>query len=728
MELAENKQKLAEYRRRAADLVAQMTLEEKVSQTLYESPAIARLGIKAYNWWNEALHGVARSGTATVFPQAIGLAATFDEDLLEEVGCAVSTEARGKFAMQQQHKDSDIYKGLTFWSPNVNIFRDPRWGRGHETFGEDPYLAGRLGVRYIKGLQGHDENYLKAAACAKHLAVHSGPERLRHQFNAVVSEQDLRETYLPAFEACVKEANVEAVMGAYNCVNGEPCCASGRLLQEILREEWGFQGHVVSDCWAINDIHDGHHRTSGPLESAALAMNHGCDLNCGTSFHFLVQAVRQGLVEEQRLDEAVTTLLTARIKLGVLDKKEDHPYDRIPYSVVDSRDMRRLNRRAAESSLVLLKNKDRILPLVKEKLHTIAVIGPNADNRNALIGNYEGTASRYVTVLEGIQDYVGEDVRVLYSLGCHLYKDRTSSLARANDREAEVRAVCAQSDVVIAVMGLDATLEGEEGDAGNEYGSGDKPDLNLPGLQHQIIRIAKESGKPVILILLAGSALAVGWEEQHVDAILQGWYPGAQGGHAIARALFGEVNPQGKLPVTFYRTTEELPDFEDYSMKGRTYRYLEHEPLFPFGYGLSYTTYTYRNLRFDEACGIAPKGPDIRDEACGIALKGLDICVEVENSGAREGIETVQIYIGVPGSDAPHPQLRAVRKVHLYPGERKEVRIHLEREAFLLYDREGKRVLRTGTYCIYAGGQQPDVRSRQLTGRDVARLDIKVNS
>lgn len=348
----------------------------------------------------------------------------------------------------------------------------------------------------------------------------------------------------------------------------------------------------------------------------------------------------------------------------------------------------------------------------KENLHTIGVIGPNADNRKALIGNYEGTASRYVTVLEGIQDYVGEKIRVLYSMGCHLYKDRTSSLAQANDREAEVRAVCEESDVVIAVMGLDATLEGEEGDVGNEYGSGDKPDLKLPGLQHQMIRIAKESGKPVILILLTGSAMAVSWEEQHVDAIVQGWYPGAQGGHAIARVLFGDVNPQGKLPVTFYRTSEELPDFEDYSMKGRTYRYLEHEPLFPFGYGLSYTTYTCRNLRLYQTDGLTPQG--------------LDVSVEVENSGLREGTETVQIYIGAPGTDAPHPQLKGIRKVRLRPGERREIRFHLEWEAFLLYDEDGKRRLRTGTYCIYAGGQQPDERSRQLTGMDVAHLEMEV--
>ncbi len=481
MELVRNKEKTAEYRRRAQELVAQMTLEEKIMQTIYQSPAIERLGIKAYNWWNEALHGVARAGTATVFPQAVGMAAAFDEDLMEQVGDAVSTEARAKFAMQQEGDDKDIYKGLTFWAPNVNIFRDPRWGRGHETFGEDPYLTSRLGVRYIMGLQGHDENYLKSAACAKHFAVHSGPEDVRHSFDARVSEQDLRETYLPAFQACVQEAGVETVMGAYNRTNGEPCCGSGRLLKEILRQEWGFEGHVTSDCWAVKDFHEYHGVTATPVESVSLAMNNGCDLNCGTLFLYLKQAVEEGMVDEKRIDEAVVNLFTSRMKLGVFDEKGANPYDNIPYTVVDSPEMRRMNEQVAERCVVLLKNENQTLPLQKDKIRTIGVIGPNADNRRALVGNYEGTASRYVTVLEGIQDYVGDDVRVLYSEGCHLYKDRTSGLAQENDRASEVRGVCRESDVVIAVMGLDASLEGEEGDTGNEYGSGDKPNLDLPG-------------------------------------------------------------------------------------------------------------------------------------------------------------------------------------------------------------------------------------------------------
>lgn len=709
MELNQNQEKLKEYRKRAKELVEQMTLEEKVGQTLYQAPAIPRLGIKAYNWWNEALHGVARAGTATVFPQAIGMAATFDEDLLEQVGDAVSTEARAKFNMQQKADDTDIYKGLTFWAPNVNIFRDPRWGRGHETFGEDPYLTSRLGVRYVMGLQGHDEDYLKAAACAKHFAVHSGPESVRHEFNAEVSEQDLRETYLPAFKACVQEGKVEAVMGAYNRTNGAPCCGNSYLLQDILRKEWGFEGHVTSDCWAIKDFHEGHLVTSTPVESVSMAMNNGCDLNCGNLFHFLTQAVENGMVDEKRLDEAVENLFMARMKLGVLDKKEENPFDKIPYTVVDSEEMRKLNREVARRSVVLLKNENHILPLDKKKLHTIGVIGPNADSRKALVGNYEGTSSRYITVLEGIEDYVGENVRVLYSEGCHLYRDRTSNLAMEHDRDSEVRAVCEASDVVIAVVGLDATLEGEEGDTGNEYGSGDKPNLNLPGLQPDIIRIAKESGKPVIVVLLAGSAMALSWEDEHVDAILDGFYPGAQGGAAIAEILFGGANPEGKLPITFYQTTEELPEFTDYAMKGRTYRYMENEALYPFGYGLSYTTYAYGNLE-------CVKPFDAQD--------GITLQATVTNTGDREGTETLQVYVKAKREGTPNPQLKYVKKITLKPGESVTEEIHLSPEAFMLYDEKGNFTLEKGAYDIFVGGCQPDARSAALTGNAPQKLTV----
>ena len=579
------------FEERAEALVSEMTLEEKVYQTLHGAPSIDRLDVKAYNYWNEALHGVARAGTATVFPQAIGLAATFDEDFLEEVAVAVSDEGRAKFNAQQKYGDYDIYKGLTFWSPNVNIFRDPRWGRGHETFGEDPYLTSRLGVRFIEGMQGKDEVYMKVAACAKHFAVHSGPEDERHSFNAVVNEQDLRETYLPAFKACVKEAGVEVVMGAYNRTNDEPCCGSKRLLEDILRGEWEFEGHVTSDCWAIKDFHEFHMVTSTPVESVALAMNRGCDLNCGNIYGNLLKAVKDGLVKEETITKAVTRLFTTRMKLGLFDPQEKVPFYAIDYCVVDCEEHRQLNEKAARKSVVLLKNENKLLPLDASKYKTIGVIGPNANNRKALVGNYEGTASEYITVLEGIQDAVGEEVRVLYSQGCHLCKDRMQGLAEANDRMSEVRAVADASDLIVACMGLDASLEGEEGDEGNEFASGDKPNLNLPGLQEEVLKELEKTGKPVVLVLLSGSALAVTFAEQNIPAIVQGWYPGARGGKAIADILFGKASPEGKLPVTFYRTTEELPDFKDYSMKDRTYRYMNQEALYPFGFGLSYTDF-----------------------------------------------------------------------------------------------------------------------------------------
>ncbi len=711
MEIVKNQAKAEEYRARAAELVAKMTLEEKVEQTLNWAPAIERLGIKAYNWWNEALHGIARAGVATVFPQSIGLAATFDEDFIEEVADAISTEGRAKFNMQQAYDDTDIYKGLTFWSPNVNIFRDPRWGRGHETFGEDPYLTSRLGVRFVQGIQGHDENYLKAAACAKHFAVHSGPEDIRHSFDAVASKQDLFETYLPAFKACVQEAGVEAVMGAYNRTNGAPCCGNKTLLKDILRDEWGFKGHVVSDCWAIKDFHEGHHVTDTPVESVSMAMNNGCDLNCGNLFHYLKQAVEQGMVEESRLDEALVNLFTTRMKLGVFDEKGKNPFDEIPFSVVDSAPMQELNRKAAEKCIVLLKNENNMLPLDKKALKTVGVIGPNANNRRALVGNYEGTASRYWTILEGLQDYLGDDVRVLTSEGCHLCHMKSQNLGIEDDRISEVKGVCAESDVVIAVMGLDSGLEGEEGDEGNEFASGDKPGLDLPGLQQHVLETIYESGKPVILILLSGSALAVNWADEHVPAIIQGWYPGALGGKAMADILFGEKNPEGKLPVTFYRSTEELPAFTDYSMKGRTYRYMKSDALYPFGYGLSYTDFTYS---------------DVAVSSDKIGADGIDVKAVVKNTGKVAGGETVQVYVKVCRENTPNAQLKGIRKLYLEAGESKEVCIHLPKEAFGLFDEEGKLRIEEGCVEVYIGGQGPDARSEKLTGKKSCKIELTV--
>ncbi len=693
-------EQIERYKEQARALVEKMTLEEKVCQMMHAAPAIERLGVKAYTWWNEALHGVARAGVATVFPQAIALAATFDEDFIEEVADAISTEGRAKYHMQQKFGDTGIYKGLTFWAPNVNIFRDPRWGRGHETFGEDPYLTARLGVRFIQGIQGHDAAHLKAAACAKHFAVHSGPEDTRHSFDARVSRQDLYETYLPAFKACVQEGKVEAVMGAYNRTNGEPCCGSKTLLIDILRKEWKFDGHVVSDCFAIKDFYEGHGVANGPVEAVAMAVNNGCDLNCGKLFFYLKEAVEKGMVEERRLDEALINLFVCRYKLGIMEEDDGNA---VPYTVVDSKPMRELNRKAAAKCMTLLKNEGNLLPLDKSKIRTIGVIGPNANNRKALVGNYEGTASRYVTILEGIQDYLGEDVRVLYSEGCHLYKGGISGLGKGRDRTAEIRGVCEESDVIVACLGLDAGLEGEEGDAGNQYASGDKPDLDLPGIQEHVLKTAYESGKPVVLVLLSGSALAVPWAEEHIPAILQAWYPGAQGGHALARVLFGEKNPEGRLPVTFYRTSEELPAFTDYSMKGRTYRYMEREALFPFGYGLSYTDYEYEGLMLSPAAAVTREGITLR--------------VTVRNTGEREGTETVQVYVKAERQGTPNAQLKGIRKVTLQPGEDREVMIALPLAAFALYDEEANARVERGSYRIYVGGSQPDARSVALKGR-----------
>lgn len=709
MELVRNKEKIEKFRERAKELVSQMTLEEKAFQMLNGAPEIKRLNIKAYNWWNEALHGVARAGVATVFPQAISLAATFDEDFLEKVGDAVSTEGRAKFNMQQKFDDTDIYKGLTFWSPNVNIFRDPRWGRGHETFGEDPHLTSRLGVRYLEGLQGHDENYLKTAACAKHFAVHSGPEDLRHSFNAVVNKQDLYETYLPAFKACVQEGKVEAVMGAYNRTNGEPCCGSKTLLKDILREEWGFEGHVVSDCWAIQDFHNGHGVTGGPLESVAMAVSNGCDLNCGQLFAYVAEAVKQGMISEERVDEALVNLFTTRMKLGVFDGKDATPFDKIPFTVVDSKEMKELNLEASRKCITLLKNENGLLPLDKSKLKTIGIIGPNADNRRALVGNYEGTASRYYTISEGIQDYVGEDVRVLVSEGCHLYKESISNLSKGHDRISEVKGVCEASDVVILCLGLDPGLEGEEGDEGNQYASGDKPNLNLPGMQQEVLETAYASGKPVVLILLSGSALAVGWAQEHVPAIIQGWYPGAMGGKAIAEVLFGDKNPEGRLPVTFYRTTEELPEFTDYAMKDRTYRYMKNEALYPFGYGLSYTEFTYSDAKLSET---------------ELSEDGIVVLATLTNTGCREGTETVQVYVKADREGTPNAQLKGIKKVTLKAGESRDIQVKLPLNAFGLYDEQAVFRVQKGNYLVSIGGSQPEARSEELTGRKVAVMGV----
>jgi len=701
------------FEERAKDLVSRMTTEEKVSQMLYNSPAIERLGIPAYNWWNEALHGVARAGTATMFPQAIGMASTFDEELIYKVADVISTEGRAKYHASSKKGDRGIYKGLTFWSPNINIFRDPRWGRGQETYGEDPYLTARLGVAFVKGLQGNDPKYLKAAACAKHFAVHSGPEALRHEFNATASKKDMYETYLPAFKALVQEAKVEAVMGAYNRTNGEPCCGSKTLLTDILRGEWGFKGHVVSDCWAIRDFHLHHHVTATAPESVALAVRNGCDLNCGNLFGNLLIALDEGLITEEEIDRAVTRLMITRMKLGMFDPDEQVPFTSIPYDVVDCKEHNELALETAKKSIVLLKN-DGLLPLDKEKIKSIAVIGPNADSRQALVGNYEGTASEYVTVLDGIREAVGDNVRIYYSMGCHLYKDKVESLAERNDRIAEAITCAEMADVVVLCLGLDSTIEGEEMHESNEYGSGDKYDLDLPGRQQELMEAVYATGKPVVLVLLTGSALSVTWADENIPAILNAWYPGAQGGKAVASVLFGETNPSGKLPVTFYRTVEELPDFTDYSMQNRTYRYMKNEALYPFGFGLSYTRFEYSDLKLSKSkIGVG---------------EGFTVSVKVTNTGNMAGDEVAQVYIkDVEASCAvPNWQLSGMKRIKLESGESAEITFEIFPEQLAVVNDDGQSVIEPGDFEIYVGGSQPDTRSIKLMGKAPLKALLQV--
>ena len=687
---------------KAKALVAQMTLEEKASQLRYDAPAIPRLGIPAYNWWNEALHGVARAGTATSFPQAIGMAAMFDDALLERLGDVAATEGRAKYNALSSEDDRDIYKGLTFWSPNINIFRDPRWGRGHETYGEDPYLTSRLGKAYVHGLQGRGET-MKAAACAKHLAVHSGPEALRHHFNAEATPKDMEETYLPAFEACIREAKVESVMGAYNRTNGEPCCGSKALLVDTVRGKWGFEGHVVSDCWAIRDFHEGHMVTQTPAQSAALAMEMGCDLNCGNTYLYMLSAYEQGLVTEEQITRSAERLFTTRYLLGILG--EGSEFDAIPYEVVECRAHLDLAQEAARKSCVLLKN-DGLLPLDPETVGTIGVIGPNANSRIALIGNYHGTASRYTTVLEGIQDAMADKGRVLYSEGCHLFKNKAEPLAWEDDRIAEAVAVAKRSNVVVLTLGLDETLEGEEGDTGNAAASGDKLDLLLPLPQRTLLTRVLEVGKPTIVLLMAGSAIDISEAQEKANAILLTWYPGAGGGKAVADLLFGKASPSGKLPVTFYRNEAlgEMPDFTDYSMKNRTYRYYTGKPLYPFGYGLTYGD-------------VAVTGLTATRDAARVTL---------ENRG-RATEEVVQLYIRDNGSpDAPaNPILCGFLRVSLGAGEVRSVDVPIDPAALTVVDEAGHRIPGSGSWTLYAGLGQPDDRTRELTGKKAVSAELK---
>ena len=689
---------------RVRDLLSRLTPAEKAAQMLHEAPALPHLGIPAYNWWNECLHGVARAGTATVFPQAIGLAATFDVELMGAVARAISDEARAKHHAYAAEGDHGYYKGLTYWSPNINIFRDPRWGRGHETYGECPFLTGRLGVSFVRGLQGDDARYLKLVATAKHFAVHSGPEGLRHGFDARVSQKDLFETYLPAFFALVNDGGVASVMTAYNRVNGEPTSASPTLLSQILRKSWEFSGYVVSDCWAIRDIHEQHLVTAGPVESAALSVKAGCDLNCGCTYEHLPAALEQGLVTEAELDVSVARLFEARMRLGMFDPPERVPFTSIPFDVIDSPEHRQLARRAAQASLVLLKN-DGVLPL-GPSLKSIAVIGPNANAPQVLWGNYSGIASHTVTPFEGIRARLPADVKLYYAEGCKVQGTELGTCApHGNLTEAVMLAK--RADVSVLVLGLNSQIEGEQGDAGNSEAAGDKLDLELPGLQQQLLEAVVAVGKPVVVVLVAGSALAVTFAEQLASALVQAWYPGEEGGSALADVLFGDVSPAGRLPVTFPRAMSDVPAFEDYAMRGRSYRFLQAEPLFPFGFGLSYTRFQYSELMLSTP------------QANVSAELGLEVSVLVSNVGARAGDEVVQLYVKDLESSVPvaHHELRGVQRLHLAPGAAQRVTFQLTAKSLSLIDDAGQRLLEPGTFRIFVGGSQPDPRSIALTGQ-----------
>ena len=692
------------FQERAQDLVDRMTVEECAGQMLFGAARVERLGIPFYNWWNEALHGVARCGMATVFPQVIGMAASFDDNLIERVADAISTEGRAKYNMYQKYGDYGIYKGITFWSPNVNIFRDPRWGRGQETYGEDPYLTGRLGTAFVRGLQGKDERYLKTAACAKHFAVHSGPESLRHEFNAVVSKQDMAETYLPAFRELVKEG-VEGVMGAYNRTNGEPCCGSRTLLVDILRKEWGFDGYVTSDCWAIADFHLHHQVTGSATDSVQLALENGCDLNCGNMYAHLLQALAEGKITEEMIRRSAARLLTTRMKLGMFDQST--PFDSIGMETVDCQEFRDLNEETARKSLVLLKNNG-LLPVDKNKLKRVTVMGPNANSIRVLEGNYHGTANQYHTILESVRAALPDCV-VWYSEGSDLKNPALEDPGYPGDRLAEVKAMADLSDLVILAVGMDETMEGEEM---NDQGfKGDKEDLYLPECQRALIRAVCERNTPVVLVNLTGSAIDFEFGNEHADALIQAWYPGAMGGKAVSDLIFGEYSPSGRLPVTFYKAENHLPDFEDYSMENRTYKFFREEPLFPFGYGLSYTDFRYSDLKAD---AVINAGETVTVSVC------------VENTGDRTGDEIVQFYLKDTEASVrvPRHKLCGMSRVTLAPGERKTVTAMIAPEQFQIVKEDGSFAYEPGEFILSAGGCQPDEYSERLMNRKTLRTTV----
>ncbi len=671
---------------RVQDLVSRMTTEEKIAQLNYDAPGIERLGVPAYNWWNEALHGVARAGKATVFPQAIGMAATFDEGLIHRIATAISDEARAKFHANVANENRIRYGGLTFWSPNVNIFRDPRWGRGQETYGEDPFLSGILGAAFVRGLQGDHPTYLKTAACAKHYVVHSGPEKDRHVFDAIVSDKDLYETYLPAFKTLV-EADVEAVMCAYNRTNGEPCCANKRLLQDILIDEFGFDGHLLSDCWALVDFHEGHKVTANAVESAALALKSGVHLNCGNTYPHLSEALEEGMITEEMIDNALLTLLETRFRLGLFDPETNNPFTKIGPEVVNSEEHQQLALEAAHKSIVLLKN-DGVLPMDKNIRH-LYVTGPNATNTDVLMANYYGVSGNMVTILEGLTDAVSPGTVIQYKHGFLLDRPNVNPIDwTSGDAKS--------ADAIIVAMGISGLLEGEEGESIASPTKGDRFDMSVPENQIAFLKKLRDGNdKPIITVLTSGSPLDLTEVHELSDAVIFAWYPGEQGGKAIADIVFGEVSPSGRLPITFPASVDQLPDYADYNMTNRTYRYMTEDPMYPFGFGLSYADFSYTNL----AASLSTiKAGD-----------SVTISVEIRNEGAMKAREVVQLYVSDLEASFTVPQfaLKAVQPIILAANQTQTVTFTIGTSTLEQVNTEGRSVLEAGTFRIHVGGTSP---------------------
>lgn len=688
---------------RVDDLVSRLTLEEKIQQMQHTSPAIDRLGIPQYNWWNECLHGVARNGIATVFPQAIGMAATFNPALIKREADIISTEARAKYYEAISKNSHEIYQGLTFWSPNINIFRDPRWGRGQETYGEDPYLTSEIGKAFVQGLQGNDPKYFKVIATAKHFAVHSGPESQRHKFDAWPSQRDLYETYIPAFEVLVKEAHVYSVMTCYNRVFGTPSSANTFLFKETLRGKWGFKGYVVSDCWAISDMYSFHNFVPTAEKAAALSIKAGTDLSCGPEYGSLLKAIELGYISEFEIDNSVKRLFEARFRLGLFDPQAGAKYASIPSTEYDTEAHRQLAREVAQQSIVLLKNEKSILPLTR-KSKTIAVIGPYANDTAVLLGNYNGIPSHPVTILEGIREKAGKNYKVLYCQGVE--RPEIQALRPENSNAAnepsflDAISISKKADVVIFVGGISPNLEGEEMDVKVPgFSAGDRTTLDLPQNQQQMLEALKATGKPIVLVLTNGSALAVNWAKENANAIVETWYPGEEGGNAVADVLFGDYNPAGRLPVTFYKSVSDIPAFEDYSMKGRTYKYFEGSPLYSFGFGLSYSKFNYTNVT---------KRAAVLSETDTIVLS-----VTISNTGNFDGDEVIQVYVKQPQGiiDQPFKSLVAFERAHFLKNESKEVALSIPVSRLRYYSTKiNDYSVAKGDYELLIGAASDDIR------------------